>query len=80
MRLTTPFSAVSTAMGVVAGVDLTDRAMIVTGASSGIGVEIARALAAAGAHVTLGRPRSGRRTAHRPRHHHRNRKPPGGRA
>jgi NAD(P)-dependent dehydrogenase (short-subunit alcohol dehydrogenase family) len=38
---------------VVAGIDLSGKRAIVTGASSGIGVETARALAAAGADVTL---------------------------
>ncbi|MFC4016505.1 SDR family NAD(P)-dependent oxidoreductase [Micromonospora sp. GCM10011542] len=52
-RVTTPFNAGSTAADVVAGIDLTGRRAIVTGASSGIGVETARALAAAGAEVTL---------------------------
>ena len=52
MRIATPFTTASTAMDVIAGVDLTGRAMIVTGASSGIGVETARALTA-GAHLTL---------------------------
>ncbi|WP_406080869.1 SDR family NAD(P)-dependent oxidoreductase [Micromonospora sp. NBC_00858] len=52
-RVTTPFNARSTASDVVAGVDLTGQRAIVTGASSGIGVETARALAAAGAEVTL---------------------------
>jgi NAD(P)-dependent dehydrogenase (short-subunit alcohol dehydrogenase family) len=52
-RITTPFGATSTAAEVIAGVDLTGRHAIVTGASSGIGVETARALAAAGARVTL---------------------------
>jgi NAD(P)-dependent dehydrogenase (short-subunit alcohol dehydrogenase family) len=52
-RVTTPFGARSTAAEVVAGVDLTGRRAIVTGGSSGIGVETARALAGAGAEVTL---------------------------
>ena len=52
-RITTPFSATSTAAEVIAGVDLTGRRAVVTGGSSGIGVETARALAGAGAEVTL---------------------------
>ncbi|WP_290059509.1 SDR family NAD(P)-dependent oxidoreductase [Amycolatopsis solani] len=51
--ITTPFSASSTADDVLAGVDLTGVRAIVTGASSGLGAETARALAAAGAEVTL---------------------------
>ncbi|MEU7788908.1 SDR family NAD(P)-dependent oxidoreductase [Amycolatopsis sp. NPDC049159] len=51
--ITTPFSASSTADDVLAGVDLAGVRAIVTGASSGIGAETARALAAAGAEVTL---------------------------
>ncbi|GAA5191488.1 SDR family NAD(P)-dependent oxidoreductase [Rugosimonospora acidiphila] len=51
--ITTPFGATSTAAEVMAGVDLPGRRAIVTGASSGIGVETARALAAAGARITL---------------------------
>lgn len=51
--LTTPFGVTSTAAEVLAGVDLAGRRAIVTGASSGIGVETARALAGAGAEVTL---------------------------
>ncbi|MEU5461042.1 SDR family NAD(P)-dependent oxidoreductase [Streptomyces althioticus] len=52
-RVTTLFTADSTAAEVAAGVRLTGRRAIVTGASSGIGVETARALASAGAEVTL---------------------------
>ncbi|SCF06098.1 NAD(P)-dependent dehydrogenase, short-chain alcohol dehydrogenase family [Micromonospora coriariae] len=64
-RVTTPFDARSTAGDVVAGVDLTGQHAVVTGASSGIGVETARALAAAGASVTLAvrSVESGERTA-----------------
>jgi NAD(P)-dependent dehydrogenase (short-subunit alcohol dehydrogenase family) len=52
-RITTPFGRESTAADVVAGNDLAGRRIIVTGAASGIGVETARALAGAGAGVTL---------------------------
>jgi NAD(P)-dependent dehydrogenase (short-subunit alcohol dehydrogenase family) len=52
-RIGTPFGAGSTAAEVVAGIDLTGRRAIVTGGASGIGVETARALADAGAEVTL---------------------------
>ena len=51
--LTTPFGFASTAAEVVAGIDLTGRRAVVTGGASGIGVETARALASAGAEVTL---------------------------
>lgn len=51
--ITTPFTAASTADDVLAGADLDGVRAIVTGASSGIGAETARALAAAGAEVTL---------------------------
>jgi NAD(P)-dependent dehydrogenase (short-subunit alcohol dehydrogenase family) len=51
--ITTPFGFDSTAAEVVAGIDLGGRRAIVTGSSSGIGVETARALASAGAEVTL---------------------------
>ena len=51
--ITTRFGATSTAEDVVAGLDLTNVRAIVTGASSGIGLETARALASAGAEVTL---------------------------
>ena len=49
----TPFGFESTAEQVVAGVDLRGKRAIVTGASSGIGIETARVLAGAGAEVTL---------------------------
>ncbi|WP_020120504.1 SDR family NAD(P)-dependent oxidoreductase [Streptomyces canus] len=51
--ITTPFGFSSTADEVVSGIDLTGRRAVVTGASSGIGAETARALAATGATVTL---------------------------
>ena len=51
--ITSPFGRHSTADDVIAGIDLTKHRAIVTGASSGIGVETARVLAAAGAEVTL---------------------------
>jgi NAD(P)-dependent dehydrogenase (short-subunit alcohol dehydrogenase family) len=64
-RITTPFNAQSTAAEVIAGVDLTGRRAIVTGGASGIGIETARALAGAGAGVTLAvrNPAAGERTA-----------------
>jgi NAD(P)-dependent dehydrogenase (short-subunit alcohol dehydrogenase family) len=51
--VTTPFGATSTAAEVIEGVDLAGKRAIVTGGSSGIGLETARALASAGAEVTL---------------------------
>jgi NAD(P)-dependent dehydrogenase (short-subunit alcohol dehydrogenase family) len=51
--LKTPFGFSSTAAQVAAGVDLAGRKAIVTGASSGIGLETARALARTGAEITL---------------------------
>ncbi|MFG2480775.1 SDR family NAD(P)-dependent oxidoreductase [Streptomyces fagopyri] len=50
---TTPFGPTSTASQVIDGVDLRGRRAVVTGGASGIGVETARALAGAGAEVTL---------------------------
>jgi NAD(P)-dependent dehydrogenase (short-subunit alcohol dehydrogenase family) len=50
---TTKYGAATTAAEIVADVDLHGRRAVVTGASSGIGVETARALASAGADVTL---------------------------
>ncbi|WP_327292286.1 SDR family NAD(P)-dependent oxidoreductase [Streptomyces sp. NBC_01198] len=52
-RVTTPFTAASTAAEVVAGTDLAGRRAVVTGGASGIGIETARALASAGAEVTI---------------------------
>jgi len=51
--ITTAFAADSTADDVLREIDLAGVRAIVTGGSSGIGVETARALAAAGAEVTL---------------------------
>lgn len=51
--ITSPFDDTTTALEVVQDVDLTGRRALVTGAASGIGVETARALAHAGAQVTL---------------------------
>ena len=52
-RVTTPFGKDTTAAEVLAGVDLGGRRIVVTGGASGIGIETARALAGAGAEVTL---------------------------
>ena len=51
--ISTLFTASSTADEVLQGIDLTGVRAVVTGASSGIGIETARALTAAGAEVTL---------------------------
>ena len=51
--ITTPFGSESTAADVIADIELGGKTAIVTGAASGIGVETARALAGAGAVVTL---------------------------
>jgi NAD(P)-dependent dehydrogenase (short-subunit alcohol dehydrogenase family) len=53
MTISTGFTAASTAADVIAGIDLNGRRAIVTGGGSGIGIETARALADAGAEVTL---------------------------
>ncbi|MDT0276441.1 SDR family NAD(P)-dependent oxidoreductase [Blastococcus goldschmidtiae] len=63
--ISTRFDATSTAADVVAGHDLTGTRAIVTGGGSGIGVETVRALASAGAEVTIAvrDPRQGGRAA-----------------
>jgi len=64
-RITTPFGAQSTAAEVIEGIDLSGRRAVVTGASSGIGVETARALASANAEVIVAvrSPQAGERAA-----------------
>ncbi|HEY7048259.1 MAG TPA: SDR family NAD(P)-dependent oxidoreductase [Jatrophihabitantaceae bacterium] len=64
-RIITPFNAEFTAAEVIDGVDLVGRRAVVTGGASGIGIETARALADAGAEVTLAvrDVEAGRRTA-----------------
>lgn len=51
--ITTPFGFSSTAVEVAQGMNLTGRSVVITGASSGLGAETARALAGTGAGVTL---------------------------
>ncbi|RFA13228.1 oxidoreductase [Subtercola boreus] len=51
--ITTPFTASSTTDEVLRGVDLTGVRAVVTGASSGLGIETTRALTAAGAEVFM---------------------------
>jgi len=52
-RITSPFGWSSTAAAVAAGHDLTGKRAIVTGATSGLGVETARVLASRGAELIL---------------------------
>jgi NAD(P)-dependent dehydrogenase (short-subunit alcohol dehydrogenase family) len=49
--MTNGFGATSTTDEVLTGIDLSGKRVLVTGASAGLGVETARALAARGAHV-----------------------------
>ena len=53
MTIPSPFYAHSRALEVVTGHDLSGKVALVTGASSGLGVETARALLAAHAEVIL---------------------------
>lgn len=52
-RITSPFGFHTTAAEVIAGIDLSGKHAIVTGGASGIGIETTRALASAGAEVTI---------------------------
>jgi len=52
-HITTPFGFHTTAAEIVRGIDLSGKRIIVTGATSGIGIETARALARTGARITL---------------------------
>ncbi|KAB1139530.1 SDR family NAD(P)-dependent oxidoreductase [Streptomyces luteolifulvus] len=58
-RIGSGFGARSTAVDVLAGIDLTGRLAIVTGGYSGIGLEATRALAGAGARVVVPARRPG---------------------
>jgi NAD(P)-dependent dehydrogenase (short-subunit alcohol dehydrogenase family) len=60
------FGARSTASEVVAGHDLSGKNIVITGASSGIGYETARALLSAHAEVLLAGRSPGQRRADRP--------------
>jgi NAD(P)-dependent dehydrogenase (short-subunit alcohol dehydrogenase family) len=53
MPITSPFDARSTALEVIAGHDLSGQTALVTGASSGLGVETVKTLLSAGAEVIM---------------------------
>jgi NAD(P)-dependent dehydrogenase (short-subunit alcohol dehydrogenase family) len=63
--ITTPFGRETTAAEAIEGIDLRGKRAVVTGGGSGIGVETARALAHAGAAVTLAvrKPADGEKVA-----------------
>jgi NAD(P)-dependent dehydrogenase (short-subunit alcohol dehydrogenase family) len=48
------FNFHSTAEDVIAGIDLTDKVVVITGGHSGIGLETTRVLSGAGAHIIVG--------------------------
>ena len=52
--IASPFGYRSTALEVIAGIDLAGQTALVTGGYSGLGTEVVRALAGAGAHVIVG--------------------------
>ena len=52
--IASPFGYRSTALEVIAGIDLTGQTALVTGGYSGLGTEVVRALTGAGAHVIIG--------------------------
>jgi len=62
-KITARFNTASTAAEVVRGIDLTDHTAVVTGAASGIGIEIVRALASAGAELAVHDTTAGQRVA-----------------
>lgn len=53
MTITSPFTAHSTTIEVIARHDLSGKTALITGASSGLGIETARALLSAHAEVIL---------------------------